>query len=68
LDSQLAYVYLREAILGDLNRFLNGSIINLGTNIQMEGYATQSEIAEWRSRMFAGGLKFLDMLNDLKDR
>lgn len=68
LDSQLANVYLREAILGDLNRFLNGPIINLGTSIQMEGYATQAEIAGWRSRLSAGGLKFLDMFNDLKER
>ena len=68
LDSQLAFVILREHILENLNQFLNNSITNLGTTIKMEGYTTRTEIKDWRAKMLYGGLKFMDLFNDLKDR
>ncbi len=68
LDSRLAFIILREHILEKLNKFLNGPVINLGTNIEMQGYAKRSEIEEWRSKMMIGGIKFMDLFNNFKDR
>ena len=68
LDSVLAKIIFRETILKKLNEFLNRPIINLGTSIKMNGYATREEIESWNKRMEAGNIKFIDIFNDLKER
>lgn len=68
LDSRLADIVLRESILKSLNEALNNPVLNLGFTVQMDGFVTREQIEVWRKKMSEGGLKFMDIFNDLKER
>lgn len=67
IDSYEINLIFRESILTSLNAFLNGPIINLSSHIKPNGFMTRERIKDWRKKMEVGGLKFIDVFQDLKE-
>jgi hypothetical protein len=61
-----AQALVREKIMGALNNFLNGQILNMGVQVAIENLPTVKKIEEQEKTLVRGDLRFMDLFNETK--
>jgi len=66
LRNKKAEIIIRDKIINDLNKYLNGEILNFNIKIIYENFHTIQNIKEQEERLKKGNVEFMDIFNKTK--